>query len=181
MTDELHGKAIWNHFTSVITLTQQMRQQNDKAFRDLLTRARKGLLNNDDVDTLNSRITSSILIDHVDKNFVIVQRNASRHIINRLQIKRFAQANGRDVIIFPGHHIRTKKEGGQVVEDRELLTIQDGEDKCIEPRLLYYCRGMPACLLSNVCTKLGIVNGARGIVQGFIPHPQGMLLLSHHT
>ena len=70
---------------------------------------------------------------------------------------------------------RTKKEGGQVVEDRELLTIQDGEGKCLGPGLLYYCRGMPACLLSNVFTKLGIVNGARGIVQGFIPHHQGML------
>ena len=180
-TDKLHGKAIWNHFTSVITLTQQMRQQNDKAFHDLLTRARKGLLNNDDVDILNSRIASSIPIDDVNKNVVIIQRNATRHIINRLQIKRFAQANGRDVIIFPGQHTRTRKEGGQVVKDRELLTIQDGEGKCIGPGLFYYCRGMPACLLLNVCTKLGMVNGARGIVQGFIPHPQGMLLLSHHT
>ena len=25
-TDKLYGKALWNHFTSVITLTQQIRQ-----------------------------------------------------------------------------------------------------------------------------------------------------------
>ena len=71
-TDELHGKAIWNHFTSIITLTQQMRQQNDKVSHNLLTRVRKRLLNNDDVDTLNSKIASSIPIDDFNKNVVIV-------------------------------------------------------------------------------------------------------------
>ena len=181
MTHELHGKAIWNHFTSVIILTQQMGQQNNKVFHNLLTRARKGLLNNNNVDTLNNRIASSIPIDNVDKNEVIVQQNATRHIINRLQINRFAQANRRDVIIFLGQYTRTRKEGGQVVENKELLTIQDGEGKCIGPGLFYYCRGMPTYLLSNVCTKLGMVNGARGIIQGFIPYLQGMLLLSHYT
>ena len=49
-----------------------MRQQNNKAFHNLLTRARKELLNNDNVDTLNSRIASSIPIDNVNKNVVIV-------------------------------------------------------------------------------------------------------------
>ena len=70
--DEFYGKAIWNHFTSIITLTQQMRQLNDKTFHNLLTRARKRLLNNSNIDTLNSRIAYSILTNNVDKNVVIV-------------------------------------------------------------------------------------------------------------
>ena len=71
MTDELHGKAILEHFISVITLTQQMRYQNDKVFHNLLIKTRKKLLNNTNVDTLNSRIASSIPINDVDKNIVI--------------------------------------------------------------------------------------------------------------
>lgn len=88
--DEFYGKAIQNHFTWVITLTQQMRQQNDKAFHSLLTRARKGLLNNNDVDTLINKIAFSIPTNNVDKNVDIVQRIKTRYIINRLQIKHLA-------------------------------------------------------------------------------------------
>ena len=81
-----------------------MRQQNDKAFHSLLTRARKGLLNNDDVDTFNNKIAYSIPTNNVDKNIVIVQRIKTRYIINRLQIKHLAQANGQDVIFFHNHY-----------------------------------------------------------------------------
>lgn len=81
-----------------------MRQQNDKAFHNLLTRARKRLLNNDNVDIINNRIVSSIAINDVDKNVVIVQQSATRQIINRLQTKHFAQANRRDIILFHNKH-----------------------------------------------------------------------------
>ena len=137
-----------------------MRQQNDKTFHSLLTKAGKELLNNNDIDTLNNKIACSIPTNNFDKNVVIIQRNETRHIINRLQIKRLTQANGQDIILFSDHHSRTKKEGGQVVENRELLTIQDREGNYIRPGLLYYYKKMPACLLSNVCTKLGMINGA---------------------
>lgn len=29
---------------------------------------------------------------------------------------------------------------------------------------------MPACLLANQCTPLGIVNGAKAIIHGVVPH-----------
>lgn len=61
-----------NHFTLVIILTQQMIKQNDKTFYNLLTRAKKRLLNNDNIDTLNSRIVNSILINNINKNVFIV-------------------------------------------------------------------------------------------------------------
>ncbi len=31
-SEEIHGKSRWNQFTSVITLTEQMRQYDDKPF-----------------------------------------------------------------------------------------------------------------------------------------------------
>lgn len=70
-----------------------MRQQNNKTFYNLPTRARKKLLDNNDIDTLKSGITSSFSINDINKNVVIVQWNATKYIINRLQIKSFAQAN----------------------------------------------------------------------------------------
>ena len=50
-----------------------MKQQNNKVFHNLLIRARKVLLNNDYVDTFNSRIAYSIPTNNIDKNVVIVQ------------------------------------------------------------------------------------------------------------
>ena len=40
---------------------------------------------------------------------------------------------------------------------------------------------MFAYLLSNVYTKLGMVNGAQEMVEGFILYHQDILLLSHPT
>jgi hypothetical protein len=34
---------------------------------------------------------------------------------------------------------------------------------------------MPAILLTNICTALGQVNGARGIASGIVVDPTGML------
>ncbi len=31
-SEEIYGKGIWNQFTSIITLTEQMRQHDDKPF-----------------------------------------------------------------------------------------------------------------------------------------------------
>lgn len=70
--NKLHDKGIWIHFTLIIILTQQIRQQNNKVFHNLLTRARKKLLNNDNVDTFNDRIANPNSINNIDKNDVIV-------------------------------------------------------------------------------------------------------------
>ncbi len=108
---EIHDKGIWNQFTLVITLTEQMRQHDDKSFQAMLTRARRGLLNNDDIVILNSKVAVTIPILNLGEQVVIVQQNTIRHTINRIQIKRFAKAHNRDVILFPTEHSRTKKDG----------------------------------------------------------------------
>ncbi len=115
----------------------------------MLIRARRGLLNNDDVAILNSKVAVTIPILNPDEQVVIVQQNATRHTINRIQIKRFAKAHNRDVILFLVENFCTKKDGGQIVDDTDLLTIQDGEG-CIGPDILYYCKRMPTCLLTNM-------------------------------
>ncbi len=139
----------------------------------MLTRARRGLLNNDDVTILNSKVAVTIPILNPDEQVVIVQQNATQYTINRIQIKRFVKAHNRNVIFFPAEHSHTKKNGGQIVDDTDLLTVQDGERTCIGPGILYYCKGMPAYLLTNMNTQLGMVNGARILVSGVIPDLQG--------
>ena len=54
----------------------------------------------------------------------------------------------------------------------KLLEVQDSSD-VKGPGLLMYTKGMPAAVLSNISTRLGIVNGAQGRAIGVIPDPDG--------
>lgn len=58
------------------------------------------------------------------------------------------------------------------MNDTDLLTIQDGEKTCIGLGILYYCKKIPACLLTNFNIQLGIVNKAQTLVFGIIPDCQ---------
>ncbi len=104
----------------------------------MLTRAKRGLFNNDDVVILNSKVVVTISIQNPDEQVVIVQGNATRHTINRIHIKRLAKAHNRDVILFLAEYLCTNNDGSQIVNDTDLLTIQDGEKTCIGPGILYH-------------------------------------------
>ncbi len=168
--EEVHGKSLWSRFTSILTLTEQMRQKTDLPFQEMLRRAGEGKLDSRDVNALNRRLAMELPTSGALDTVIVVQKNKTRHLINRLQIEKFARANNRDIIIFPAEHYRTKKDGGNLIQHESLFEAQDGEGNCTGPGLLLYCRGMPACLLANQFTPLGIVNGARAIVHGVVPH-----------
>lgn len=107
-SNENHNKEIWDHFTFIIRLKEQIWQHNNKSFQTILTRAKKGVLNNNDVAIFNNKVASTLPIHKPDKNVVIVQQNIIRHTIHQLQIRQFAKANNCNVIFFPVQHSWTK-------------------------------------------------------------------------
>ncbi len=138
-----------------------MRQQSDPIFAQLLRRARKGALIQADISMLNEKVVTGLTLNDPLNNIVIVQRNKTRHLINCLQIERFARSIGYDIVIFPAQHNRTRRERGKAILQKDLFSIQDGDRGATGSGLLYYCKGMPVALLTNMCTTLGMVNGAR--------------------
>lgn len=155
---KIYGKSIQNHFASVITLTKQIQQHNDKPFQAILRRVKKSFLNNNNIAILNNKVAATISIHNTDEQVIIVQQNTIQYTINQIQIRQFAKTNNCNVILFFIQHSCTKKDKGQIVDNTDLLTEQDDEGICIEPGILYYCREMVACLLTNLNTQLGIVN-----------------------
>ncbi|KFZ23650.1 hypothetical protein V502_01866 [Pseudogymnoascus sp. VKM F-4520 (FW-2644)] len=77
--NEANGQLIWHRFTDVIILDQQMRQADDPAFRELLSRARAAALTEDDLSFLNSKIPTSLFIPGLEGITTIVKLNALRH------------------------------------------------------------------------------------------------------
>ncbi len=96
----MHGKSLWNRFTTILTLTEQMRQKTDLPFQEMLRRARDGRLGSPDVEALNQRLAMELLTTGAMDTVLVVQKNKTRHLINRLQIEMFARANNREIIIF---------------------------------------------------------------------------------
>jgi hypothetical protein len=164
------GQLIWHRFSDAIILDEQMRQQGDLEFQALLQRARAGTMTAADVDTLNKQVSPILPLGGLD-TVCVTRSNQRRHHINRLQTRRFAEARGQDIYVFPASHSRTKKTHGSLRID-ELLATQDG-GSAKGPGLFLYTQGMPITVLYNTCTPLGLVNGARGIAAGIVPDPNG--------
>lgn len=139
----------------------------------MLTKARKNLLNNNNVAIFNNKVVVTILIPNPDKQIVIVQQNATRHTIHWIQIIRFAKGINCNVIFFLTEDLHIKRNNGQIVDNTNLLTIENGEEIYIGPGKFYYYIKMHVYLLTNLNTQLGMINRASTLVYWFITDLQG--------
>lgn len=175
--DEIYEKALWNSFFSVLTLVEQMQQKANLVFQELLKQARRGLLNIHNVNILDKKVATNLSDSGSLDTVVVVQKNKTRHLVNRVQIEQFACTNNQTIVIFPTEHYRLKKDGGNLVWHELLFDTQNGERNCTDSGLLLYCKVMPANLLANEYTYLGIVNGVKAIIHGIVPHSDGEFLV----
>jgi hypothetical protein len=60
------------------------------------------------------------------------------------------------------------------VHAEDLLRLPDQGANIPFPGLFLYTSQMPTTVLTNACTMLGLVNGARGIATGVVVDPTGM-------
>jgi hypothetical protein len=92
-------------------------------------------------------------------------------------MEHFAQARHQYIYIFPAIHTRTKSTGPtnlRLCAD-DLLGVLEQGTKIPFPGLFLYTPGMPAMVLTNICTPLGLVNGATGTAVGIVIDPAGKL------
>ncbi|OKO94694.1 ATP-dependent DNA helicase pfh1 [Penicillium subrubescens] len=167
---EENGRLLWHHFKQVIILDEQMRQSEDAPFRDLLSRARAGTLTEADRAVLNSKTITSLASPQLQDATTIVKLNSLRHQVNRVRIEQFARARCQNVYIFPALHSRTRSTGPINLRLRadDLLQQPDQGTKVPFPGLFLYTPNMPAVILTNICTLLGLVNGAAGTAVGIV-------------
>jgi hypothetical protein len=151
-----------------------MRQAEDPVFRILLARARAAALTEDDLALLNGKTTTSHLMPELENAATVVKLNAVRHHINRIQMEHFARNLSQKTYVFPAAHNRVKSADCSRLRAEELLQQTDQGTKIPFPGLFLYTPEMPTILLTNICTALGQVNGARGIAVGIVVDPTGM-------
>lgn len=167
--EDADGLMIWHQFTNVIILDQQMRQAKDPQFRDLLRRARAGAMTEEDLAFLNSKVVPSLFTPELENATAVVKLNVLRRHINRVQMEHFARSRSQRIYIFPAQHSRVAS--GLRIED--LLEQDDEGSKVPFQGLFFYTQGMPAAILTNICSLLEQVNGTRGSASGIVVDPTG--------
>jgi hypothetical protein len=157
----------------VIILGEQMRQAEDPLFRHLLSRARTGTLTEEDLTLLNAKTIISLNALQLEDATAIVKLNSPPHQVNRVRMEQFAQARHQKIYIFPALHTRTKSTGptNLRLHADDLLGLPDQGTKIPFPGLFLYTPTMPAAVLTNICTPLGLVNGASGTAVGVLIDP----------
>ncbi|GFF24605.1 hypothetical protein IFM58399_00725 [Aspergillus lentulus] len=161
-------------FIEVIILDEQMRHaEEDTAFRDLLSRARAGTLTETDRSFLNSKTVTTLVSPQLEGVTTVVKLNSPRHQVNRVRLTEFARTRWQNIYIFPAPHKRTKSTASTNLRLHadDLLQQPDQGTKIPFPGLFLYTRNMPAVILTNICTPLGLVNGATGIAIGIVVDP----------
>jgi hypothetical protein len=90
-------------------------------------------------------------------------------------MEHFAKSRGQKIFAFVGLHTRTKSTGptNLRLHADDLLGLPEQGTKIPFPGLLLYSPDMPVALLANVCTRLGLVNGATGAAVGVVLDPTG--------
>ena len=115
----------------------------------MLKRARNGLLNLEDVNILNAQVATYLSNSDFNDTVIVVQKNKTIYLINRLQAQNFALSQNLDLILFLAEHSRNKKDGGNLIQHKDLLGVQEGDGNATGPGILYYCKGIPAMVLAN--------------------------------
>ncbi len=85
------------------------------------------MLTQADVSMLNEKVVTSLTLNDPLNNIVIVQWNKTRHLVNHLQIERFARSISHDIVIFPAQHSRTRRDRRKTILQKDLFSIQDGD------------------------------------------------------
>lgn len=104
------------------------------------------------------------------------------HLPHLRQLEHFARTRSQPIWIFPASHTRTKPTDATTtrLKAEDLLKQTDQGTKIPFPGLFLYSRNMPAVMLTNVCTRIGQVNGAAGTAVGVVLDPAGKCCLSQY-
>ncbi|KAL8326728.1 hypothetical protein RB597_003174 [Gaeumannomyces tritici] len=151
--------ALWNRFTTVVVLTEQVRAAGDPTLRRLLTRVRQGVQDRSDVDLLNSRCyREARRIPWESGITVVTPLNRNRWNLNVEAVLSFQRQRQAPLRIFLSEH---KWKGGRPTEEEALMMLSHGDDSAIPvPAVLMFVPGMPIVVNQNTHQGLKLVNGA---------------------
>ena len=149
------GHDLWRSLNAVVVLTKQMRQADDPAYAEAMSRIRLHAPTDDDIRMLNSRI--GVPIPNAYSSPIIVRRHSVRHAINLQRLKEMTSNNGLQIVHCKAE-ISDLKGGFSI---KQALQIIYGPKKALGDGVLSLIPGAPVMVTKNLnYLPIRIVNGA---------------------
>ncbi|KAJ6437985.1 hypothetical protein O9K51_09407 [Purpureocillium lavendulum] len=155
--DKAH--ALWEKFTTVVMLDEQMRAAGDPQLQRLLKRIRQGVQDQTDLDLLNSRCyREGRRIPWESGITVVTPLNRNRWNLNMEATLALQMQQRSTMRIFISEH---KWKQGQPTEEEAVMMLNQGDDSAIPvPAVFMFVPGMPVVVNRNTHQGLKLVNGA---------------------
>jgi ATP-dependent DNA helicase PIF1 len=134
-------------------------RQSDSQFQNCLNFLRFGIVNEEVINTLSSRIGIELTNEFDIKPTKLYSKNLAVDEINDLELDNLAR-DGRD---FYEYNMEIKK-----MKDVSFDFIEKIKKNCNAPEKLQLCIGAQVMLLINYDLQIGLCNGSRGIITNFI-------------
>ena len=184
--DSQLGHAIYDEFTTVVILREQMRV-TDPVWRDFLTHLRDGRVQRHHLDVLRKQIINNSECPKTDfdsKPWVdaslVTPRHAVRTQWNEAAIRKHCRSTGGRLFVCPaedqiqGRRLTLAERYG--VAARRAGVAGDGKRNRRKrvndlPDVVQIAIGMKVMVTSNIETDLDVMNGARGEIVDIILHP----------
>ena len=178
--DSQAGRIIFEEFTTVVSLTEQMRV-TDPEWQEFLNHLRFGQVKQKDIVMLRRLILSSkelAPIDFSSTDWKDVALVTPRHAVRRLWNETALLKHGKQA-----HHMILECKAEETIKGKVLtvgekyaanqrqLNLDSRQRKQDLPQTLQMAMGMKVMVTQNVVTDLDITNGAQGTIVDIWLHP----------
>ena len=165
---------LWKDCFQIVELTENVRQQKDSSFSDLLNRVRVGKQTEQDIKLLESRMVVGKNIDlskpPFEKALRLFPRVADCNAFNEGELMKLS--SNTPIFEFEADHVlleNRRSTYGAVSYEKvtEELIPEDDRECGGLPRRLKMALGAEVMLRRNIKCGDGLVNGAQGVIVGF--------------
>jgi ATP-dependent DNA helicase PIF1 len=158
----------WNEsLDTTICLTENVRQDKDTQYRDILARCRLGEHTDEDIAVLNSRIGKDVS-KHGVTHTKLYSRNVDVDKENDAALDELAGEHDDDDDDFEFHEYDMRVQ--KIIQDVPDYKVEKAIKNCIAPKYYQLCPGAQVMLLINMYDgegedkELVLSNGSRGVV-----------------
>jgi hypothetical protein len=181
-TEAQLGRTIFEEFTTVIILTEQVRV-TDEVWHDFLQHLRNGQVQERHIKMLRTLVLSDshcLPTDFTTEPWndaaLVTPRHAVRRLWNEAAIRKHCQETGRQLFICAAED--TIKGSPLTLHERYAVAMLNSNNTTRKrkkrqdlPDVVEMAVGMKVMVTQNVETDLDVTNGARGTVVDIILHP----------
>ena len=172
------GRRIYEEFSTVVTLREQMRVTDD-GWREFLVRLRYGRVERSDLAMLRGLLLPNSPIDASSPTWAEVSLITPRHAVrtqwNQAALRKACSESVQRLLVC--HAEDTIKSRPLSLAERCALAQRnvagDGRRKRKDlPETIELAIGMKVMVTSNIATDLDITNGARGVIADILLNPE---------